>query len=161
VLTRNLTAAEGEGCLVVAADDVALDLAGWVITGSGEPAPSGVTSDGPRDTIAVRNGAIRNFTDGVTLEGSGAVVEELRVSAAGSGIVSGNDSIVSGNVVLFAEDGIIAGPGSTISGNIVQGEFSGITAFCPSNVIGNTATGEGKNLVLVGDGCTNIDNLAP
>ena len=38
----------------------------------------------------------------------------------------------------------------------------GIDVECPSNVIGNTATGNaGENLVLFGEGCTNIDNLAP
>ena len=104
-------------------------------------------------------------------------------SAAGGegGIRAGPHSTVSGNSV-FGDPGIGAGPGSTISGNTVQGLAgietgpgstvsgntvqntgggTGITVACPSNVIENTVTGHEENLLLVGAGCTNIDNLAP
>jgi hypothetical protein len=57
-------------------------------------------------------------------------------------------------------------PGSTVIGNLaIQNSESGIQVGCPSNVTDNTAvnTGFGPNfnLVLIGNGCNNTDNLAP
>jgi parallel beta-helix repeat protein len=243
-LTRNLTAV-GD-CLVVAADFVALNLDGWVISGNGSTG-RGITDRGnSRRGIAVRSGTVTGFEIAVGLGAtSGAVVEKVQaidnaaagisaglgstvsgnivrntpfsiqagrgsiisgnavqgggeidigagpnsiisgntLLASGSGISSGDGSIVSGNTVSGGDGSISAGggntvsgntvvnanregiyalPGSTVRGNTVSGGADvGIAVRCPSNVIGNTATGTGAGLVLTGDGCTNIDNLAP
>ena len=64
---------------------------------------------------------------------------------------------MSGNQAIVTDGGLFVGRGSTVSGNTVASDSNvntGVT--CPSNVIGNTVTG---NLVLNGEGCTNIDNL--
>jgi len=67
-LTRNLSAT-GD-CLVIAADNVGIDMRGHTITGNGSH--SGI-SDGdiPHPFAVIRNGTIRNFADGINLENSG------------------------------------------------------------------------------------------
>ena len=75
VLTRNVTT-DGD-CFVVTADDVTLDLGGWVITGTNNDR-TGITDDAPRRNIAVRNGTITGF--GTRRPGSAP----LRRSATGS-----------------------------------------------------------------------------
>jgi hypothetical protein len=209
LLTRNLTAAVNDDCLVVRTSFVTIDLGGWVISGrSNDPDQLGVgitiTGESVQNTT-VRNGTITGFGDAINL-GRRAVVENVRafgnqggivaasdstvsgsnvegfelgvtvgprsivsgnrVFAALAAITTGSGSIVSGNVVTVDIDhGIQAGVGSTVSGNTVQGLEAdvgvGISVECPSNVIGNTATQFAENLTLSGDGCTNIDNLAP
>lgn len=123
----------------------------------------------------------RGFEWGVNV-GSGSIVSGNVVSGGLNAIIAGRHSIVSGNAVpnffgngIRAESfttvsgnnvqggdgtGIVAGVGSTVSGNTVHQELGspGISVECPSNVIGNMVTG---GLQLSGDGCTNIDNLAP
>ena len=195
MVATNLTAA-GD-CLVVTADFVTIDLAGFVITGNGTG--SGIRG-GPRST-AVRNGTIVGFAIGVNMgegivEGVRALAntrEGIRTAVAivrgnfaerngglgilAAGIVSGNEvfanggqgifaggaSTVSGNNAVANGAGISAGAGSIVSGNTAVGnDGTGIRVGCPSNVIGNTATTNvGGNLVLGGEGCNNIDNLAP
>ena len=84
-LTGNLSAT-GD-CLVIAADNVAIDLKGKTITGNGTG--SGITDDGSfRGFSIIANGKIRNFNRGINL------------ASSGEGIVSNLDS--SKNV----EDGI-------------------------------------------------------
>jgi hypothetical protein len=180
VLASNLTAS-GD-CLVVTADFVTIDLAGFLITGNGtgagiraDPAPEGARG------IAVRNGTIAGFGVGVFLTASGAIVEGLRVVGNASngivavGIVRGNTA--GGNVGGIVATGTVSGntarnnsgrgmtvnANSTVSGNtaVQNGDF-GIFVVCPSNIIGNTASANtGGNLVLSGEGCTNFNNLAP
>ena len=71
VLTGNLTAS-GD-CLVIAADNVAIDLKGKTITGNGSG--SGIT-DGDVDhpNAIITNGTIRNFDTGIDLEDSGGAI---------------------------------------------------------------------------------------
>jgi hypothetical protein len=77
------------------------------------------------------------------------------------GISAGPGSIVRGNTLLNGDPVMVVLPGSTVSGNTLLCEVgcTGMRVECPSNVIGNTATGYGPNLGLIGEGCTNIDNL--
>jgi hypothetical protein len=65
------------------------------------------------------------------------------------------------------ERGILVGPGSTVIGNTVTGNgpVGGIFVACPSNVTDNTAvnnvsTAGPSNLILVGDGWNNTNNVA-
>jgi hypothetical protein len=187
VLASNLTA-KGD-CLVITADLVTIDLAGFSITG---PAilgsAAGVRARNGGTGIVVQNGSISNFGTAVDLSSAqGSIVEGLRAFDNGTGIVA--DGTVRGNtVVVTFEDGIDAsgtvtsnylikaahgvllrvGPGSTVSGNTAislgrPGEDT-IVVSCPSNVTGNTATGAalpGHNLLLHGTGCSAKDNVAP
>ncbi|MGQ0593657.1 MAG: hypothetical protein ACT4QB_13710 [Gammaproteobacteria bacterium] len=154
-LTRNLSA-NGD-CLVVAANEVEIDLRGHTIRGNG-------TGFGVRDqnfgfAITLRNGTIANFQTGVNLPRTeGAVVEQLRVvESGGFGIMLGSGrvrsnvvfdvgihgivgaGVVSDNFVSRAGGtGIFVGLGSSVVGNSVQGVGrEGVFAFCPSRVTDN------------------------
>ena len=167
-LVGNLAITGGAGCLIVAADDVTIDLAGFSIIG--QQAGAGGIQSVPYlfgHGIAVRNGSISGFVNGVALDSAtSSIVEGMRVSGTpgqqGSGIIA--QGIVKGNVVSgmnigiqaitgtiadnyvenFA-DGIFAQAGSTLIGNTVinnnaTGNTAGLGVTCPSNVINNTAT---------------------
>src|SRR5260370_4736839 len=84
-LTQNLTATGN--CLVIAADNVGIDLKGKTITGNGSG--SGITDGGFAHPFAIiANGKIRNFKNGVDLVISGeAIVSNLDSSKnTGDGI---------------------------------------------------------------------------
>jgi hypothetical protein len=179
-LVDNLTATGAVDCLVITADDVTIDLAGFSISGSG-PSREGIR--GGRG-IAVRNGSITGFEIGVDLGGD-SIVEGLRVFGGcgrpcgtgilATGVVKGNTvsgtaatgiaatGVITGNYVFGAGDvGIAVGEGSTVIGNTAnQNLIAGFTVSCPSNLTDNTAVNNGHNLVLNGDGCHSEDNLAP
>jgi parallel beta-helix repeat protein len=185
VLAKNLTAAGN--CLVVVAEFVTVDLAGFLITGDGTGAGIRADAAGPEAPrgIAVRNGTIAGFEFGAFLQATGSIVEGLRVVGNTSvgmfvspgGIVRGNTAVgngihgivavgtVSGNTAEDNGTGIgilISSGGSTVSGNTARNNRGvGISVFCPSNVIGNTATGNAGGNLTLRAGCTNIDNLAP
>jgi len=190
-LVNNLTLNGVGSCLSITADFVTIDLAGFTI--SGPQLHSLVVGTGIRAFddnsvgIAVRNGSIRGFAIGVNLQGSGSLVEGLRVFlGSGSAIIA--NGIVRGNTVLGSGVGhsvlrvgisatgtitgnyatsnpgtaIQAGRGSTVIGNTAPGPGAvGISVDCPSNVTDNTAVGSSTNLMLNGQGCTNTNNVAP
>lgn len=60
-LSRNL-AVTGGNAITIQSDDVTLDLAGFVISSSAQPANgTAITIAGPRRNVTVRNGAIRGL----------------------------------------------------------------------------------------------------
>src|SRR5438270_640371 len=87
VLTQNITATAATmtpvwatgyvGCIVIAADNLTVDLAGYVITGPGRSASSmGIAqADIVRKGDVIRSGSVTNFKYGVTLRGPGHTVE--------------------------------------------------------------------------------------
>src|SRR5262245_47171244 len=84
-LVRNLTAAANADCLVINANFVTIDLAGFTITGRGSATGEGIRttalSAGQLQGIAVRNGSISNFGGGVNLVlTNGSIVEGMRIS---------------------------------------------------------------------------------
>jgi parallel beta-helix repeat protein len=160
VLERNLSGLStiGGDCLVITADFVTIDLAGFTITGGGR---AGIAAPQGGIGIAVRNGSINHFAMGVDLSSAGgSIVEGLRVfggiSTPGFGITA--NGIVKGNSVLsFFGDGISAtgtvtdnyAAGNrdtgiiatgTVRGNVATDNSEGIHAGVGSTVIGNTAT---------------------
>jgi hypothetical protein len=184
-LVNNLTGPldAGANCLVITADFVTIDLAGFLI--SGGPGGSGIFSPQGGTSIAVRNGSIRGFVNSVNLHGAnGSIVEGLRVSGwregvgiVANGIVKGNiatgssggsgpgiaaTGTVTGNYVSGATDGFEVGPGSTLIGNTATNNGIGLEVFCPSNLTDNTAVNNNiSNLVLNGDGCNDTNKVAP
>jgi hypothetical protein len=99
--------------------------------------------------IAVRDGSISNFSNGVELSlANGSIVERLRVSGAGAASSTGitANGIVSGNTVIdIAGFGPGTGTGiiatGTVTGNYVIGSRGVDYAIGQgSTVIGNTAT---------------------
>lgn len=176
-------------CVVITANFVTIDLAGFSITGPDSemgilaaPSSSGLLLQG----IAVRNGSISHFGTGVDLSSAdGSIVEGLRVfgGSLGSGLGIVASGIVKGNTVTGIRGtgisatgtvtrnystgnlvGIEIGQGSTVIGNTaLHNVHDGLSVLCPSNLTDNTAvnTETGTNLVLNGEGCHNEDNVAP
>lgn len=163
VLVNNLTAT-GD-CLVISAgtDFVTIDLAGFSISGNGtgtgiitvvSPPSSGIS---PHRGIAVRNGSISNFRNGIDLDfAEGSLVEGLRVSGNTSdfgihafGIARENTVVnnrsfgilvfgtVTGNYAAGNDIGISGG--RTVSGNTALRNRIGFSV-ADSTLIGNTAT---------------------
>ncbi len=100
--------------------------------------------------IAVRNGSISGFLNGVNLAGSGSIVEGLRIVgafASGDGAAGiAATGIVKGNTVSDLNGGPGVGFGIIATG-IVTGNYAtsnriiGILVGQGSTVVGNTATG--------------------
>jgi hypothetical protein len=166
-LVNNLVAT-GD-CLVITANFVTIDLAGFTISGGGPglTAIRATPSFGQLQGIAVRNGSISDFLSGVDLTSAeGSIVEGLRIVGPGGGavgisaigIVRGNTvrfigvtppgsgvgisatGIVTGNFATENGHGMVIGAGSTVIGNTASfNRVEGITVDCPSNVTDNTA----------------------
>jgi hypothetical protein len=145
-LVNNLQAA-GD-CLVVTAEGVTIDLAGFALTGNGTgtgikgpKAPSGVI---PEIRTVVRNGGISHFDRATDLAGT---VERTVVTSnhegivVSVGIVRGNtsqsntvtgiaiaDGLVDGNLVIANGTGIQVQEAAVVTGNEVSGNQIGIDA---------------------------------
>jgi hypothetical protein len=208
VLVKDLYSS-GQDCLVLTANNIAIDLNGFAISGVGTG--TGITASSSIHGVTIRNGAVRGFAIGVSLGGSGNFVERVRVenntdtgmflgagSIANLMVVQGNwqhgailstactfkDSSVRANGNAPTSRGLSAGPGSTVTGNTFlantgTGLFgstggtvigntvtdtlgTGISVICPSNLQQNTVTSNTSgNILLVGDGCLFVNNVAP
>jgi parallel beta-helix repeat protein len=166
VLTADLSAS-GD-CLVVGADFVTIDLAGFAISGNGTG--SGVTDGGDlRVGIAVRGGTVRNFVIGIALSNTpGAVVEEMRVlQNAVGGMNLGPDTLVRGNLATGNGGnpshlgGIHVGGQSLVTGNTASGnQGQGLTVESNSTVTGNTVSGNTFNGLVVNGNSTVSNNTA-
>ena len=147
-LANNLTS-NGNNCLVITADFVTIDLAGFSITDTRPEVPNPTTAIAAGDNtrgIAVRNGSISSFGSGVDLAGDGSLVEGLRVicGIGGSGI--GAKGIVKSNTVEGCGGPSFdrGGPGifatGIVTGNFVTGSVGGMSIGRGSTVTGNTVT---------------------
>jgi hypothetical protein len=171
-LVTNLTVAEGANdCLLITANDVSIDLAGFLIRGGG-PSRVGVGGfppEGPLPSgVTVRNGSIVGFGFGVNVGGdslieglhviggcgrpcttgisAGGIVKNNTVSEVSVGGISAT-GVITGNVVIGSgEDAFGIGVGSTVIGNTATEAFrAGFRVDCPSNVTDNTAVNNGSN----------------
>jgi hypothetical protein len=163
-LSRNLRV-EGD-CLIVAADNVTIDLDGFTIEGDGTGQGIG-DADIPRQNITVRNGTVRNFRIGVSLAKPGgehsvrSVIERIRaVENTFFGIRSGRYSVVRDCIASDNGTSGIFVSGGLIVGNVANRNSStGILALCPSNLVGNIASENGAfNIFTSGEGCTTSNN---
>jgi hypothetical protein len=139
-------------CLVITANYVSIDLAGFTISGS--PAspnsstailampPSGQVLTG----LAVRNGSISAFGTGVNLGSGDSIVEGLRVFGGGPvqfGIIA--TGVVKDNIVVdiagLPGQGVGISAAGIITGNYVtNSRNTGMEIGQGSTVIGNTVT---------------------
>lgn len=103
VLTNDLEEQTGSDCLVIQADNVDLDLAGFTITGTNG---HGVVTPDLTLRANVRNGVIAGFTRGVLL--GGGQVEHLRVLDSVYGIVLSNAKGIVDAVEVEAERGAVS-----------------------------------------------------
>jgi hypothetical protein len=169
-LVNNLTAT-GD-CLLINADLVTLDLAGFTIIGSGTGTAIQFTGPNPQVShhgFAVRNGTIAGFLAGVQfirIGGTdGAIVEGLRIFGVEGGTVGLNGiqvrgAVVRGNTVVCG-----FGPGigiravtSSVTGNVITACEDGINVF-GGVVSGNTVTsGSGSGTGIAIDESTAIGN---
>jgi hypothetical protein len=168
-LVNNLVAGTND-CLVITADFVTVDLAGFSISGTAISGPARenrgivtpLTPQGRRG-IAVRNGSISGFGMAVDLAGAaGSIVEGLRVF--GDGVSSrfgiGAEGIVRNNTVM----GIVGtgiGANGTVTGNYASSRRDEFVIGPGSTVIGNTAAPSGANTGFSVDCPANlIDNTS-
>jgi hypothetical protein len=163
VVSNNLTAAGGD-CLVVTSDFVTIDLDGFVI--SGAKGGSGVTqvSDRPLRGIAVRNGTIVGFTQGILLSNSSAVaIERIRAIAnAGDGIVAGNNAIVRDSITVGnGNNGIRLGQTALVTGNTSdENGGNGIQVDIGGNVAGNTVGRNKRTGIATVEGANVVNNVS-
>ena len=159
ILTANLTAS-GD-CLVVKADFVTIDLAGFVISGNGKG--SGISTKGNPDGVTVRNGVIQNFKRGLDLRAAASVVVEgVRVfNNSVRGIQVGADSLVQGNLASGNGDGISVDDNSLVVGNVAsENAQGGLDIGWNSTVTGNTASQNGQDGLEAGNHNTISNNTA-
>jgi hypothetical protein len=152
-LVNNLKTGPDANCLVITADFITIDLADFTITGGGGTSfnAAGIValpSSGNLVGIAVRNGSISNFANGVALGfADGSIVEGLRVS--GDGAVTTNGIIANGIV-----------KGNTVIGIFGIGPGHGTGIGATGTVTGNYVTGSRGAQIRVGQGSTVIGNTA-
>src|ERR1700730_11418989 len=143
-LTRNLTAT-GD-CLVIAADNVAIDLKGKTITGNGSGA--GITDgDLPHPSAIITNGTIRNFENGIDLADSGeAIISNIDSSKnAGDGIFIDRCCNTLNSVTTNGNGGTgidIASDDSSLSNIQANGNGDGgiFIGACCNTLVGSTVT---------------------
>ena len=148
-LVNNLVAT-GD-CLVITADFVTIDLAGFSIEegGTGRTGILALPSSGELRGIAVRNGSISSSGVGVDLHSAlGSIVEGLRVVATGSpGVAIIANGIVKGNIAFGGGVGTnftvsaMAATGIVTGNYVIGGRNNGLAIGQGSTVIGNTVTG--------------------
>jgi hypothetical protein len=153
VLTKNITSNAGT-CLEIQADNVTIDLAGFMINGNLQAygiQSTGATGATARQNITVRNGTITNSFTGVLLFGSGHIVERLRVvnSLFDGIVIDGGPGIVRDNLVLGNRVAGISASG-ILSGNFADGnQILGIEVSGYSVVNGNTSRNNaGRGFVI-------------
>jgi len=188
-LTQNLgPAAPDTDGIVIAADNVTLDLNGFALIGPGRTPSSpeaGIYVSDPRFNIAVRNGTVRDWPDyGVKCDnaqnsifqslrcynnrltglfvGEGCRVEGNTCHTNGSaGITALGTSTVTGNTCYGnGNSGIIPGSGSTVTSNTCcTNENHGISASYGCLISGNTCRSNGAHGINVYSGCRVVENV--
>jgi hypothetical protein len=184
VLGNNLTTTDD--CLVIQADFVTIDLGGFVIRrllvrGAGDA--HGIT-DGSvaRRGIIIRNGTIRNFTDGIHLvlssdiliervslhdntgrgihAGQGTVVRDCIVTGNGAqGILLSSEALVTGNLVARnGSDGILLtlGRGNIISNSVHENGATGIGVVLDGGNLVSNNSSTGNGIVGIGVACPSL-----
>ena len=131
IITTDTTLTEDHnGDIVIAADDITLDCAGYSVTGSGSG--FGIVLDG-RTGVTVKNCHVRDFTYGLHL------------------IIS-NNNILTGNNASSGIRGISLGlsDNNTLIGNNASGSSQGISITSSNNntLIGNNASGSFQGIYL-------------
>jgi parallel beta-helix repeat protein len=165
-LTSNL-AVSGSVGIVIAADDVTLDLGGFTV--SRQVGPRSIQEGGIVDNsvshtnLTIRNGTIDGFPGSqVSLASSRFVsISHLRVVGAADGIVVGdNASIMDSSISYVGGAGIRAGMNSQITGNVISNNGAdGIDAGDHSTISGNIVSSNGGKGISCSSWCTINGNM--
>jgi hypothetical protein len=170
-LAGNLAVPAGQDGIKVAADNVAIDLNGFMI--SGAQAGIGVRAADPGgnpalhpDGVSIRNGTVAGFTQvGIYVAGRFAVIENMRIVSSGAAISTGDSSRISRSTVANNQFGVSCGAGCLVEQNMISGSSSasgnGIELFS-GTVLGNVAVannGAGVRCFSFGTGCGYGDNV--
>jgi hypothetical protein len=149
---------------VIQSSGVTIDLNGFNVFGNGTG--TGILASVPVEGVTVRNGGVKGFAVGISLGGTGNVVEKVHLTdntdtgmfLGASGLVDhvvaqGNRShgIVMGTAATIRNStmrangnnpssvGLSVGAGSTVTGNTIWASIgTGLFASLGSTVIGNT-----------------------
>jgi hypothetical protein len=166
-LVRCLTGASGQNGIVVDADDVSIDLAGFALEGV-PGSLDGISVVAGRRNVTIHDGSVRGWgSNGVMASGANALAfQRVRALENGlRGIHAGPDSrFVDCSGDRNGQDGLTFGAGSTVEGCVAS--ENGLTGFNGSTrcvVRGCTATDNGQHGIapssdsLVVD-CTAVGN---
>ena len=126
-VTTNLAGRAANHGIVIQADDVTLDLNGFVLSGTPE-ALKGILVAGTRRNIVIRNGTISDWRAGVDAEtASYGRFESLRIlSNTGTGLAAGANSVITSCTAVSNEaHGIQADRDSRINDCTARGNFFG------------------------------------
>jgi hypothetical protein len=142
-LNGDLSCPSGNG-LILAANNVTLNLGGHAITGGGSYPTVGVRVNGATDTVT--NGAVIGFYTGVVVANKADTVSSLRVSAnSGDGIIVNGVSAKLTSVAALGntESGLLATGGSiTVTSSKFLGNKYGAIIYGTANVLtSNVASG--------------------
>ena len=146
ILTNNITAtpsnilpvpqAIAKACIVITADFVTLNLAGFAITASNLGSTLATGIDTPNGTdlhgIYVHDGTVANFSvDGVLLVGVGHTVEHIR-------------ALNNGRAGIQVYGVFAIGGGRLVGNTLISNQVEGIYVACPAVVLENAAAGNGN-----------------
>jgi len=165
-VTSNLTAGVNQSGILVAADNVTLDLNGFTLSGTGGTVGEGVSTSGPRVNIVVRNGTVRNWPgSGVNFYDSGAsqtLVQNIQsISNVFTGVAVKNSSrVLDCFTVGNGTRGIVVDNECLVEHCKVSGNvYAGIGAGANSELRNNQITGNGIGLNLTGAGNIVANNM--
>ena len=133
-LTANLVGVSGQDGIIVAADNVTIDLNGFTLSGANGTG-TGIAISGSHSHLTAFNGGVRNWRDGLSWPCCGAYrVSHLTCAFnQNNGITVGSDSVVE-NCNLDSNGGV------------------GIQAAGANNLLtANTVVGSGSHGIVVGD----------
>ena len=179
VLTENLVEPVGSA-IQVDADDVTIDLNGFVIDGQSNGLV-GVEVLGPRQGISIRDGTVRGFSAGIDafeaqnvrcirlnlfarIAGIGAgahalVLECMIRSSPGHGAIVGSNSVVKDCLVTAGFAGIgVSGGRARIEGCTVASALTGIDAGIDSDIHGNLCISNTVSGISADRGNRIVDN---
>jgi hypothetical protein len=180
-VTTNLVPAEiNQNGILVAANDVTIDLAGFALVGGGGSSGEGISASGARANIVIRNGTVRDWPgSGVNFYDSDSSAVSLQNIYSVSNLFTGiglrdnsqaTDCVADGNGsygILARDDcliercralsnggqGIVAGDGYTIVNcTAVTNASTGILAGSGGTIRGCTARANKGTGFVVGDG---------
>lgn len=126
------------GCIVIAADNVTIDLAGYVVTGPGGFTVAIAQDTGTRKGDVVHSGSVTNFSDGIGFAGVGHTIQGINASNNGDA-----------GIYVFDQ-------GNRIIGNTVNknGGYGFYINVCPNLLLENMARGNGSVDIAEPAGCT-------